>query len=280
MVWRKWVVIVLAVTSSALAYAEGDALSSDTEDLTNEADAAAGEVTEVKQQLQSENREAKKRHQAATKLFNSAAAKRAQTVDQMQRQEAEIFKLEADQVKLKAETERMSAEAAATAKVVQEARLRSEKLKRENRELEVMRGEKAAEVARIAAERDKLSIDLREIEDKQRTAEAAFQRLKEQETVERRELDRVTLEHAQKSALLATAQADRSSLEATRKPSAMSATVMKTCRIFDGPVKGSNVLGLQEMGTSIAKSKEGKSWVAFTMSNGQLGYIAKSCLSR
>lgn len=306
----RFCILVLTLCASVSASAN-DAFGADTEDLLNESDAAAAEVGDVKQEMRQEKARAEKRHEAATKTYNSAVAKRAQVVEQMKQQETEIARLKAEQGRLTAETERISNETVAMQTEIDNSKLQIEQLKQDTLTLTTLRTEKNMALTKVAAERDKVVLDLKDVDMQKQEAEASFNLAKEQEKLATEEMQKLRLEHRQKKARqdayaaemnlkkqeaqarLATLQTEKASLnpaattpepqtpDAPRGPSTSATTelqVKRKCRIFDKPGKGSTVLGIQSSGTAIAKTREGKSWVAFPMPDGREGFIAKRCL--
>lgn len=73
--------------------------------------------------------------------------------------------------------------------------------------------------------------------------------------------------------------AEPSSTVAAREPSKakQDVTFKHKCRVFDGPVRGSNVVGVQESGMSVSKFDEGKEWIAFWLRDGRKAFAAKNC---
>lgn len=63
----------------------------------------------------------------------------------------------------------------------------------------------------------------------------------------------------------------------TSQPLKAEMTFKRKCRVFDGPVRGSNVLAVQESGMSIAKTEEGKQWISFLLQDGRKAFAAKNC---
>lgn len=51
----------------------------------------------------------------------------------------------------------------------------------------------------------------------------------------------------------------------------------RSCKVFEQPAKGANVLMVQKSGAQVSKSDEGKTWIAFQLEDGRKGYAAKNC---
>lgn len=51
----------------------------------------------------------------------------------------------------------------------------------------------------------------------------------------------------------------------------------RNCRVFDGPTRGSKVLEVKPVGTAVSKVDEGKTWIAFSLSDGRKGFAARGC---
>lgn len=56
-------------------------------------------------------------------------------------------------------------------------------------------------------------------------------------------------------------------------------TFKKKCNVFDRPAKGANIVAVKSSGTTVQKSDEGKSWIAFPLTDGRKGFVAKTCLN-
>ncbi len=51
----------------------------------------------------------------------------------------------------------------------------------------------------------------------------------------------------------------------------------RNCKVFDQPTKDAKVLLIQKGGTEVAKTDEGRTWIAFALPDGRKGYSSKTC---
>ena len=54
-------------------------------------------------------------------------------------------------------------------------------------------------------------------------------------------------------------------------------TFKRNCKAYDKPAKDAGVLAVQKAGSQVAKTDEGKSWIAFALPDGRKAYVAKTC---
>ena len=67
----------------------------------------------------------------------------------------------------------------------------------------------------------------------------------------------------------------------TRGPSSVAPSgsymFKRNCKVYDKPAKDAGVLAVQKSGSQVAKTDEGKTWIAFALPDGRKAYAAKSC---
>jgi chromosome segregation ATPase len=190
-----------------------------------------------------------------------------QTLQQMKSEKAGNFLMLANQRdKLLEEMKKVEEEKLQAEKEFQAAK---EQDKKAQQEFEQTKIELAKNKARLEAYVAGLKDRYREMQERKKSM------FDEQQTMER-----------QNAKLEAKARAGEAELQ-PRQPAAASSPapevqaeslkLKKSCRVFDSPTKGSKVITVQEGGTSITKSEEGKTWFSFSMADGRKGYIAKTC---
>lgn len=219
----------------------------------------------------------------------------------------EIEHLEAEKTRLQADIKKFDGEAAANEKVISDNRAKIEKAKAEVETLQQLKSEKAGHFLTLASQREKVLEEMKQMEQEKVQAEKDLQIAKEQEKKAQQEFEQLKAEHAKSKARLeaylgglknryremqerkksmqdeqARIERQTASLETQARVGESelqgdALKLKKSCRVFDSPGKGSKVLTVQQGGTSISKSEEGKTWIAFPLADGRKGYIAKTC---
>lgn len=189
------------LTSAAYAGAI-DEIADDTEDLANEADAAAAETKEIKQEMAKEKAKARAKYQDVSKEHRDAVAKRAAAVKDLKNSESEIDRLASERVKLLADIERLKNETAIAEKTAKDNQMMIEKAKLEIETLKKIRSEKQTKLIEVSSERDRTVEVMKGLDQQKLQADIEFQKLKEQEKFTNDQLQKTRLEEAQKKARL------------------------------------------------------------------------------
>jgi chromosome segregation ATPase len=298
-------ILIAGLTMLTIPVAARDSVQDETEDVSAESEAVMADTQEIKERMAKERAKADQAFQAAVKANQAAAAKKQAAIEQMKQTETDIEQLESDKKRLNADIKKFALETAAVEKVIAENRTKMEKARAEVQTLQQLKSEKAGHFLMLTSQRERLLEEMKRTEDEKVQAEKEFQAAKEQEKKAQQEFDQTKLEQAKTKArldaYLATLkeryremqdrkkavqeeqqkrERENARLEAqtrTGENELEPLKLKKSCRVFEKPTKGSKVITVQEGGTSITKSDEGKTWFSFPLADGRQGYIAKTC---
>lgn len=192
--------LLLAILGLTLSLNSVSASELEEEDIANETDAAVAENAEVKRQMARDRAASQRRYEVAKKAHNSAAAKRQASIDQMKKVEADIARFEAERVRMNKEVEKFEHETLVSEQATEQSRLAAQKLKTEIANLQTVVKESQTRLATVNAERDKVMLEQKEIENQKLVADQDFQKQKDLERVENEALEKLRMETAQKKA--------------------------------------------------------------------------------
>ncbi|MGE0525516.1 MAG: hypothetical protein AB7G93_06225 [Bdellovibrionales bacterium] len=149
-----------------------------------------------------------------------------------------------------------------------------------------------AQLAKVKQEEAQKQARLKALIDgmKQRSLEAEQRKVALEKEAEQERMNTAKLEAqsklAQEAVHTAESRIDRApnQIESAGRVQKLSADMApeelvfkRKCRVFERPARDAKVIMVQQSGTAVSRSDEGKTWFSFSLSDGRVGFAAKKC---